>query len=243
MKAVIASSLVLMVAVIALVLPWYPTSQVNPQIETYMSEGTVLTTNYETQTSLAQPNGIFSLYAPVNLAGRCMEACWVSHSFFLQSGSIIQVNVTECQFCMVSIDNTNFSIPPSDAVIIQLSPVFPPFPSSNQMVATARVSESGHYVVTLGNIGDFDGMITNLSVTSIGSTNTLSHVAEVMQTTTVFSLTSSTTYLLSSVPLYATIGALSSIIILVLIGILLAVYNLLDRGIIIVTKPRKKRKR
>jgi preprotein translocase subunit SecF len=59
----------------------------------------------------------------------------------------------------------------------------------------------------------------------------------------VFSLTSSTTYLLSSVPLYATIGALSSIIILVLIGILLAVYNLLDRGIIIVTKPRKKRKR
>lgn len=234
----------LIVAAIVLISPWYQVtlSTQIPQTNAHMTEVALLTSNYEssyeTQTNFGQPQIVFSMQGSVNLPGACMFSCWVSQSFFLQSGSVIEVDVTQCQSCLLTIDNTNGSL---NAAIIQLGL----FPNLNN---TVRVVDSGNYVVTLGNLGDFAGTVTSISVSVIASTKIVPQITEVVQTTMVLSTTFSTTtvtqYSQTMVPPYTAIGVVALTAILVLLALLLVLSILLDRGIIIVSaNRRKKRKR
>jgi len=66
LKTVIASSMVLIVAVIALVLPWYPvtTSQVVPQTAiTYTVQFELSATGYQMGTSYSLPNTVVTEYS------------------------------------------------------------------------------------------------------------------------------------------------------------------------------------
>ena len=139
MKATILALILCVVTLIAVAVPLYPVSG--------------------TQTSSGQPQTVYTLPSPVNLAGYCGVACWVSESFSLQPGTI-QVTVAECQYCEVYVDNINASY--NAAVIGPVSPLWLGVPSP--LTETAKVVDAGNYHVTLGNEGDLPGAVSSLVV-------------------------------------------------------------------------------
>jgi hypothetical protein len=102
---------------------------------------------------------VYTLPLPVNLAGYCGVACWVSESFSLQPGTI-QVVVAECQYCEVWVDNDNASY--NAAVIGPVSPIWQGVPSP--LTETAKVVDAGNYHVVLGNEGNVPGTVSSLVV-------------------------------------------------------------------------------
>jgi hypothetical protein len=245
LKTVIASSIVLIVAAIVLFSPWYSVtlSTQIPQTNTYTKESVALTSNlgssYATQTSLIQAQTVYSLQAPVSLAGECGSACWVSPSFSLKSGSIIQVSVSECQLCVAFIDSTNGS---STGITLGMF-----MPSTG----TFRIPDSGNYVVTLGNTGNFDGTVTSISVSVIiESTNLVTQPTELVETATIalgtiVNTVTYTQYSQAIVSPYTILGGIVSAMILALLAVVLGASVLVDRGIIAVSTKhhRKRRKR
>jgi len=113
----------------------------------------------QTSSDQPQPQMVYTLPLPVNLAGYCGLACWVSESFSLQPGTI-QVTVAECQYCEVWVDNNNASY--NAAVIGPVSPIWQGVPSP--LTETARVVDAGNYHVILGNEGSVSGTVSSLVV-------------------------------------------------------------------------------
>jgi len=144
LKPTILGLILCVVTIIAVAVPWYPVSG--------------------TQTSSDQPQTqpVYTLPLPVNLAGYCGLACWVSESFSLQPGTI-QVTVAECQYCEVWVDNDNASY--NAAVIGPISPNWLGVPSP--LTETAKVVDSGNYHVILGNEGNVSGTVSRLVVVNI----------------------------------------------------------------------------
>jgi hypothetical protein len=141
LKATILALILCVVTVIAVAVPWYPVSG--------------------TQTSSGQPQAVYTLPSPVNLAGYCGVACWVSESFSLQPGTI-QVTVAECQYCEVYVDNINASY--NAAVIGPVSPLWLGLGVPSPLTETAKVVDAGNYHVILGNEGDLSGTVSSLVV-------------------------------------------------------------------------------
>lgn len=139
LKPTILGLILCVVTIIAVAVPWYPVSG--------------------TQTSSDQPHTVYTLPLPVNLAGYCGIACWVSESFSLQPGTI-QVTVAECQYCEVWVDNDNASY--NAAVIGPVSPIWLGVPSP--LTETAKVVDAANYHVTLGNEGSVSGTVSSLVV-------------------------------------------------------------------------------
>jgi len=116
----------------------------------------------QTSSDQPQPQMVYTLPLPVNLAGYCGLACWVSESFSLQPGTI-QVTVAECQYCEVLVENGNASY--NAAVIGPVSPIWLGVPSP--LTETAKVVDAGNYHVILGNEGNVSGTVSSLVVFNI----------------------------------------------------------------------------
>jgi hypothetical protein len=160
---------------------------------------TITITSYRTQTIYGQPQAVFTLNTTVTLNGSCGVSCWMSPSFSLQSGASLQVTAPDCQYCLVGIEDTNGSI---NAVILMLPP---PHIGIGTYTATATVTDTGSYVVILGNLGDDPIDISGLSVAQLVnslqiSSKTLRLIkAETLLTTTI----NSTQYSTSNSTVYA----------------------------------------
>ena len=152
----------------------------------------------------------------------------------------ISIQVTECQYCVLIIDNTNASF--ETAWIIPLSPSLAGLAPTTEI---ARVAYSGNYVVTLGNIGNFAGTVTSISISVVASTQIVAQPTNLTQTTIAFSTTDVTSYSQSSILFYTTIGVVPSVIILLLLALALLLSLLVDRGKVTMSTKhhRKSRKR
>ena len=239
LKGSVTAVILLVVAVLGLTLPWYQvtTSHLVPQTQTYTTEVTLLTTSHETRTTFGPPQTIFTLPSPVTLDGEKegernqQTCCWVSQPFPLQVG-VIQVNVTDCKFCSLTIGNANGFL---NTTIIQL------IGSGGE---TGGVMDAGSYVANIWNMGDFPGNITYLSIIeTVGSPNVSSQPAKLTQSTIVFSTTNSTAYSRSTLPFYMIFGLAPSVAIIISLGIMAATAILVDRRNSSSRKRHRKRRK
>jgi len=140
LKPTILGLILCVVTIVTVAVPWYPVSGTQSPDQ-------------------PQPETVYTLPLPVDLAGYCGLACWVSESFSLQPGTI-QVTVAECQYCEVWVDNNNASY--NAAVIGPISPIWQGVPSP--LTETAKVVDAGNYHVILGNEGNVSGTVSSLVV-------------------------------------------------------------------------------
>ncbi len=225
MKTVIASSLVLIVAAIALVLPWYPvtTSQVVPQTQSY-------TTQFEVPTTTSQMQTVYTLPNPVTIPGAQsifigLLSPWISRTFNLQAGLSVSVSV----------------ILPSAGYAVFIWENFPPYDRINFTMNgvlqgyTAVVPKSGSYYVTISNLNT-----TPITISALSVSEGVSETVQLTRTLTTYSTTSVTQYSQTTIAPYTTLGLTTSATVLILLALVLLLSILIDRGIINVSKHRKK---
>src|SRR5208282_5996516 len=96
---------------------------------------------------------------------------------------------------------------------------------------------SAMYQVYVANDGSSAGMLTAISITTV-----MAQTVELTQTLTTYSTTGATQYSQATFSPYTLLGAVASVVILILLLAVVVLSVLFDRGIIAVsTKRRKKR--
>jgi len=197
LKDIAVAVILVAIAFLCLTVPWYqettsqPITQTEEYFANYISQfavtRTTLTTIYDTWTTYGQPQIVFTLNATVTLGGGCGPSCWISPGFELRSGASLQVTAPDCQYCLVAVDDTNGSY---DAAILLLAP---PHTGIGTYTATATVTDSGSYVVVLGNLGDYPIEVSSLSVAQmVSSIRTASQTSALIQAMTLVSTINST---------------------------------------------------
>jgi hypothetical protein len=250
LKAVIVSSIVLIVAVIVIFSPWYSvtTSQIVPQIQGYTTQFQTATTNYQTVTVYTLPSPV-GLY-PANDGGSCAVS-WIycdGYAFWqenltLQAGVAYKVTVNQCSNCSLEIGGpmklVNY---PVTSILVVTGANVAKIAGSGE--ASFIVPTSGTYGLIVGNLErypEYDkGMLNSISITG-GTPQSV----ELTETLTTYTTTPLTQYSQTIVSPYTILGGVASAVILVLLAVVLGVSILVDRGIIAVSTKhhRKRRKR
>lgn len=201
------------------------TGQVVSQTQSYTSQFAVTTTSTQMQTVYTLPSPITILGAQSIMIG--LLSPWKSSAFSLQAGLSLSISVTLPSSGYAVFVWENFA--PFDRINYTLNGVLQGY--------TAVVPQSGSYYVTISNLNTSPITISTLSVAQSAS-----EAVQLTQTVTVYDTTIVSQSLETIVPLYTVLGTVASAIILVLLAVVLALSILLDRGIIMVSKSRKKRK-
>ncbi|MGP8069870.1 MAG: hypothetical protein ACLP5V_08275 [Candidatus Bathyarchaeia archaeon] len=238
MKTVLASSLILVVAAIALFAPWYPltTSQVVLQTQSYTTQFTEPTTTYQTV-------AVYTLPSPVQLqsdnsGGSCslawyycnVAAYWRSQNLTLQTGVTYTVTVNECQQCGIFFE----AVVPAGSTPLTA-------PQVNINVAVTGSGETS-FVVPASAIyqvvaaSDVAGTINDISITA-----SVPQSVVLTQTLTTYAMTSVTQYYQSTLAPYSILGATISVVILVLLAVVVVLVILFGRGVITVSGKGRKR--
>ncbi len=230
LKAVVVSTLVLIVVILVLIAPWYPmtTSQVVLQTQSFTTQFETPTTNYQTVTvyTLSGPVKLQSVnYGPPEPSDSCALS-WIycnlagefeSGRFNLQAEDTYTVTVSECQECSLAIaygqeiafgeENTQVSIHGSG----QTSFVVP---------------NSGAYLVTVGNYGEWNstGVLNAISITG-----SVPQSVQVTRTLTTYSTTSVTEYSQIIVSPYTVLGVTVSATAIALLALIAIMFDLFER--------------
>lgn len=223
-KPALVTGLVLIVAAIAIVLPWYPltTSQVVPQTQSYTTQFEVPTTSYQTVTAYTLPGPVevqsvnYGPPTPPCSAGwyYCKPGGFQSQPFNLQSGVSYTVTVNECQACGMYVEqefggyNTYASITGSGEA---------------SFVAPA----SGSYEIYASS--GADGSTNPGMLNAVLISGSIPQSVELAQTLTTYSTTSVTQYSQAAVSPYTILGVLPSAAIIGILVIVVLFFALQNR--------------
>jgi hypothetical protein len=243
LKTVVVSLIVLVVAAIVLVSPWYQvtTSQVAPTTANYTTQFEVPTVNYQTVT-------VYTLPSPVQLQSDSygppsppcstawyycnVAAFWHSANITLQTGNVTYtVTVSECQQCSIFFS----AVVPAGSTPLTAPQVNIDVSLSGSGGTSFVVPASGIYQIVAAS--DVAGMVNNISITA-----SIPQIVVLTQTLSTYSTTSVTQYHQFTVAPYTILGTTASAVILALL-VVVVLTMLFDRGVITRSKRRKKRQR
>jgi len=226
-KPVIVTGLLLVVAVIAIVSPWYPrtTSQVVPSITSYTTQFETATTSYQLQTIYTLPSPIYLQPDNTN-GGSCpsstyyCDSIWVfsSENLTLQSGINYTLSVNDCKECYLFFGG-------SPGYWISSS-LFPDITGSGEISFVPPGSGIFHVVVGVSNLSSSPQMLTSILIWT-----RIPQKIELMQTLTTYSTTSITQYSQTTVPFYTIFEALPSEAIIAILAFAVFFFALREREI------------
>lgn len=260
MKGTVVAIIVVAVAILGLIVRWYPvaTSQQVAQTVTYTTSvptsyattSSVATVGYMTQIDyslpLGQPHTIYTLASPVTFSSKYVN--WTSPSFYLQSGMAFRLTAVLCEDCFIAM------MPQSGFLNESLTWDFninPPQLGMNNYTVIGLVTNSGKYVIFLHN-SELTGTVTSLSVSEMtASLLTMSATSQVMQAvtafttinSTIYSTSNSTAYLQSMNSPYTVLGSAAAAAIIIIVVIMAAFIVAIDRGLISVSSKHGRRTR
>lgn len=234
LRIIIISAIVLVVAIVVLIMPWYQvtTSQIVPQTQSYTTQFEVPTTNYQIVT-------VYTLPSPVELHSAnygppsppCAtsffycnsNAFWHSENFSLQTGVIYTVTVNECPECSLWFEG----IAPSGSTPPLTGPQF------NINVSVDGSGEesfaapaSAMYQVVVGYGGSYNTTAMLHAISIIGS---VPQDVTLTQTLTAYSTRSVTTYAQTTVSPYTTVGVTASATVLVMLVLMVVLSIFFER--------------
>jgi hypothetical protein len=222
---IIVTAVILAVALVVLLFPWYPvvTSQVLARTFTYSYSYQVPTLSYASE-------GIYTLSNPITLQGFFQSGAQLSEVYQdlgdvnLQNGWVIHVQVVQCQNCYTDLSK-DFG---SKETVYSLG-------GSGE--GNIIIADSGQYKIGVDNLGTTRDQVTSISITADvprSDFNTISNVGHNTVTVAQHSVTTLAAYLV--------LGMVPSLIVLVVIIVLLGMAVLFDLGLIQVSRRRRRRR-
>ena len=224
------TGLLLVVAVVAIVSPWYPltSSQVVPSITSYATQFEIATTSYQLQTIYSLPSPVYLQPDNQQYGGSCppssgyyCDSTWTfaSENFTLQSGVNYTLSVIQCEECHLYFSGSSpyWTTSPS---------LFPEITGSGEISFFVPGTGIFHVVVGVSNLASSPQMLTDILITA-----RTPQKIELMQTVTAYSTTSVTQYSQTTVPFYTILGALPSAAIIGILVIAALFITLRKRGI------------
>lgn len=146
------AAILVIVAVVTLVLPWYPVVETQTVTQTFTYSYQIPSQSYQTQT-------VYTLPSPVQLQGLFQTGATFGQVYkdlgdvSLQSGWTVHVQVTECQYCNIGLSK-DFG---NNATVYSVQ---------GSAQGNFIVPESGQYKIDIGNLGNTQEQVTAISVTA-----------------------------------------------------------------------------
>jgi hypothetical protein len=215
------TAILLAVAVLVLVLPWYPVVRSQTVTATFTYTYQVPDESYQSVTVYSLPNS-------VTLQGFFQSGATLSKIYqtlgdvTLESGAIVTVEVQQCQFC-----STSLSKDFGDKASI--------FSMSGGGTGDFIAPESGQYQIGIGNVGFTQERVSSILITANVPRNS-------MQTQSGYNTVDVTEYSVATVPVYSVLGIMTSAVILALVAILVVVAILFNQGIITMSSRRRRKR-
>ncbi len=193
--------LLLAIVLVAFVVPWFPT--VNNRgvkrtfTDAYTDSYQLTTQGYQTQTIYTVPN-------PVMLPASTSE---IVQELSLQEGSIVHVQLNSCDSCVMLIAPTFSNTAGAYLTGSSTSGSFTPM-------------TTGRYAIDLDNTGKTDGQFSSIVLTADVPQTV---VRTVIKSNTQYNIVTDTQYAVSASPPYAVFGVLTSVIVIMVVALIVAV--------------------
>jgi hypothetical protein len=227
LRGIIASSAVVIIALLSFAVPWYPVVNQRYVTQTFTD---AYTNTYQVPTQSSQGQTIFTLSSPIELQGMLQQGTTYSDvletlgSVRLQMGTIILVQVIQCTFCYVNIKQ-EFG---NDADV---------FLVSGSTTGSFMAMNVGGYNITVGNTGSTEGQISFMDLIADAPQN---RMQTTLDSNTQYNTVTLTQYSVNASSLYTVLGIFPTVTILTVVGLVVVLAVIMELDLI---KVRRRRRR